>query len=430
MVNYSDFIYEPAEDSFLLLKCSLFEIENYSKKNEILKICEVGIGSAFVISSIYDKFPKNNYVGTDINSYAIKNAEEKYLCKNLNHDIKNNPNKNSKINSNNNLKFYLGNLLDPVIEKQDLILFNTPYLPLEDGDDFENLTIKDKAIYGGKKGYEVICDFILQINDKLENDGFVLMLFSSLSNCDYICDFLKKNLFEFEIVGKESHFFEELVVLKISKSEVLKELSNINSLSNIRYLASGKHSIVLEGNYLEKTRNEQNLNEKNFKKVIIKVGKFDDIQIEEIYLRKLENYDFAPKMYFSSKNFVVREKVEADLIGDYISKSEIRDDIIKVFDNILEVCFTLDKINLNKSEMTNPYKHIYVTEGLSIKFIDFERMNVSLNPKNTRQFLEYIKRHSPILKEKGIIVNSDKIMEIAKDLKDNRRKVLFNELIN
>ena len=68
-------------------------------------------------------------------------------------------------------------------------------------------------------------------------------------------------------------------------------------------------------------------------------------------------------------------------------------------------------------------------KDLSVKFIDFERMHVSLNPKNTRQFLEYLKRNSPRLIEKGIIIDSGKILHVGIELKSHRRRVYLGELV-
>ena len=65
-----DKFYNPQEDSYLLLDESIKYLKN--KKNKDLKICEVGVGSGFVISNISKEFPKNLFFGCDINKEAIK----------------------------------------------------------------------------------------------------------------------------------------------------------------------------------------------------------------------------------------------------------------------------------------------------------------------------------------------------------------------
>ena len=159
----SDF-YEPCEDSELLLRNAINVIEKMQNK-ENLKICEVGVGSGYVISNIAKKFKKKHeYFGCDINVEAIVSTLSMFK------EIK------QKIN------FKECDLLESFDEEFDLILFNTPYLPLEEGEKYEDLNLIDKAIYGGKNGYEIIEKFILQVGKNLQFNSKVVMVFSSLSN--------------------------------------------------------------------------------------------------------------------------------------------------------------------------------------------------------------------------------------------------------
>jgi len=398
MTNYFDYIYEPENDSKLLLDTAIKLIEE-----KHTNICEVGIGSGFVIEGVKkhfnDKKVVKNYFGTDINSYATQYVKSR----------------------NSDIEILEGNLLEPINVKQDVILFNTPYLPCEDGESLEDLEIKDRAIYGGKKGYEVIEEFLYQINDKLEDEGFVLMLFSSLSHKKYIEDVLDKNLFEYKLVAERREFFEELYIFKISKSEMLKRINKISdgNLKSVKYFSKGKHSIILEG--LVDGGDE----------VIIKIGDFKDLQIEAIYLKQLQEYGFVPKIYFiDDKNeFIIMEKLVGQTIKEFLDDENDREKIIKVLDKILKVCQKLDELELNKFELTNPYKHIFVDNDLNIKFIDFERTIKSLNPKNTRQILQYFRRNQNLLLSKGIELDSEKVMEIAKRLKEERVEFGIKNLI-
>lgn len=145
-------VYGVEDDSRLLLKCVLGSaserfggsfnrsfgksFDGSLSECKDLDICEVGVGSGFVISNLAKLYPKNNYFGSDINSSAIDlTLSEFNLIDEVSIDLRE------------------GNLLD-VFDKDkkfDLIFFNTPYLPCEDGESFEDLSLKDKAIYGGKK---------------------------------------------------------------------------------------------------------------------------------------------------------------------------------------------------------------------------------------------------------------------------------------
>lgn len=392
----SDFenIYEPAEDSFILSEISIEEIKKLKKHN--LDILEVGVGSGYSILNIAKEYPKNNFYGSDINKFAIDYTHKQFRKNKQKITLKNSP------------------LITGFKKNFDIILFNTPYLPCENGDNYQDLTIKDKAIYGGDKGYEVIEEFIYQINDKLKYDGFVLMVFSSYSNLKYIEDVLKNNFFEFEIVKQELHFFEKLYCMKIKKSKILKQLSK-KDLREIKSFSHGKHSKVLEAK----------LNKKN---VIVKIGEEQYIQKEKIYLQKLQKSGFVPKLYFYEKNFVVMEKLQKEVISDFLANSS-KKDTLKVMQNLLDICYKLDKSNIQKFELTNPRKHIFVDKKLNCKFIDFERSIISFTPKNTTQILEYLKRNSNILKNKGIKLSKDKIFEISKKYKKDNFVIKVEDLI-
>lgn len=379
--------YEPCEDSELLLRNSINVIEKMQDKEE-LKICEVGVGSGYVISNIAKKFKKKHeYFGCDINSDAIEETKNKF--KEIKHKI----------------ILKESNLLESFDEEFDLILFNTPYLPCEEGEKYENLKLIDKAIYGGEKGYEVIEKFILEVGKNLQFNSKVVMILSSLSNLDYIRDILKRNFYSFEILEKEEVFFEELICLKFWRDEFYYNALE-KGVIDLKYLSSGKHSVVYQGKY-------------KLKSVVIKVGKEQDLDIEKMYLEKLQKEKFVPRFYFSGKGYVVREKVEGELIGDFLNRAKTKE-IELVLNKILEVTCKMDTLGVNKKEMTNPYKHIYIINkngDYEIKMIDYERCIFTEKPKNTTQFLQYLRKNIELLKSKKIVLSEEKIFEVSKGLR-------------
>jgi len=308
------------------------------------------------------------------------------------------------------LKLEQKSLLTPFTCKFDLILFNTPYLPCEKGENYSDLTFKDKAIYGGKQGYEVIEEFIYQIGDKLKENGTVLMIFSSFSNLEYIQNILNLNLFKYEILKEENIQFEKLYCLKITKSEMLKTLEK-QELTNIKYLTKGKHSKVMQAKY------------KN-KKVVIKIGLEKDIQIETLFLTKLKKENFTPEIISHKKEFVVMEMLEGETIKQFLeNKKSTKQDIETVLNKCLEITQRLDELKINKQELTNPHKHIFINKKnktINVKFIDFERSLYTNKPKNTTQFLSYIRKQIPLLKDKEINIDLEKLTQIAKQHKTNK----------
>ncbi|MCA9496167.1 MAG: methyltransferase domain-containing protein [Nanoarchaeota archaeon] len=394
-------VYEAEDDSKLLLDCVLKDFSDIVDAD----VCEVGVGSGFVIFNFAKECLKkgnyNNYFGCDINLDAINSTLDKF----------------EKIEGKFNLDLRQGNLLDVFAKdkkKFDLIFFNTPYLPCEDGENYDDLSLKDKAIYGGKKGYEIIVEFILQIDLYLKDFGVVLILVSSLSNLDYIKEVLMKNSFSFEIVSKQGQFFEELFVLRIWKSHVFKLLEK-KEVKNLVYFAHGKHSIVLSGMY-------------KGKRVVVKHASKKYIGRELLYFDKLDGEDFLPKIYFRGEDYIVMEKFEGKRIDKFLLEAGV-DDTLKVLKLILDICFRLDKLGINKTEMCNPYKHIFVEEDLKIKMIDYERCLFGDFPKNATQFLQYLKKNTSLLRKKGIELDYEKIHEMGKRYSKNREVFDLKEII-
>lgn len=387
-------IYEPQEDSFMFLYFLQSFFKNQSKE---LKICEVGVGSGYLISNIAGNFSNFKYYGSDINEFAVKITKQKLKEKNILGKIE------------------LGNLFEKFNDlKFDVIFFNTPYLPLEDKEKLEDLEILDRAIYGGKKGYETIFEFIDKLNDKLENSGIAFILFSSYSHLDKICNKLDLNNFKFKIEVKKDFFFESLYILRIEKNDILKQLSSFN-LENISYLTSGKHSKVYLADYKDK-------------QVIIKYAQKNVIQKEKLFLDKLSKKKYIPKIYFSDENFIVLEKING-FIPKEVFINLPKSDILFFLNSCLEICFDLDQELIQKFELTNPYKHIFYLDNLEVKFIDFERSIFSENPKNTRQFLQFILRNQRLLEKKEILLNTKKIREYQILLKTKKIKIDIYDLI-
>ncbi len=394
-------IYEEAEDTFMLYENTLNIIKKINKQNQKkLQICEIGIGNAYTLTNIANKYPSFSYHACDINIFAVNHAKKEF----------------EKINILATIKHC--NLFDKIKKQEyDIVLFNTPYLPLENNEKYDELEIIDKAIYGGKHGNEITLEFIKQLSEYLCNQGVAIIIVSSLSHIEEIENKLKDNLYNSEIIDKkEMGMFETLYCLKIEKNIIHKKISK-TKIKNMKFLAKGKHSIVLEGNW-------------DNKKAIIKTGKEKDIEIEYIYLEKLKNENFSPQIYFKDNNFVIREKIEGTIIKDFLLNEQSPKKIINIIDKILSICQKLDELGINKNEMTNPYKHIYITKNNSVKMIDYERCIFTPKPKNTTQFLQYIRRNINILQTKNIEIDENKLLELAEKHKKQNCKIKITDIIS
>jgi release factor glutamine methyltransferase len=189
IINTDDNVYVPAEDSYLL--ADNLEIE---KGQSVL---EIGTGSGVV--AMYASRLTDRITVTDINFDACELAR-----------------KNFEENNIENIEILFGNLFEPVKNRKfDVILFNTPYLPTEEGEVLED-TI-NYAFDGGLNGRKVIDMFLNEVGNHLNEGGTVQLIQSSLSGNDETLTRLDELGFIAEIKASEHFFFEDITLINAYK---------------------------------------------------------------------------------------------------------------------------------------------------------------------------------------------------------------------
>lgn len=176
-------IYQPAEDSYLLLRILEKEIPNLLNENQNLKFLEIGSGSGILLETAEKlKIKKSHIFAVDINQEAVTH------CKSLGFNC---------------LYSYL---FENVEGKFDIIIFNPPYLPKNS----EEPKDSQLATTGGKQGSEIINKFLKQAKNYLEDNGKIFLLTSSLTKDVNWQNYHKK------LLGKEKLFMEEIEVWELT----------------------------------------------------------------------------------------------------------------------------------------------------------------------------------------------------------------------
>ncbi|HLC50716.1 MAG TPA: HemK2/MTQ2 family protein methyltransferase [Candidatus Nanoarchaeia archaeon] len=377
--------YDPQEDSTML--------EKHARLLAKGKVLDVGTGSGIQAIAAAQSSRVDSVLAIDVQKGVIN-----YCKKNI---------------TNRKIKFAHSDLFKNVKGTFDTIIFNPPYLPQE-------LKIRDKELEGGKKGYEVIEEFLGNVNNYLNADGLILMVFSSLTNKEKINEFIKNSLLEFEELEKMHIFFEDLFVYKIKKSEMLKKFEKIG-IENARYFAKGHRGLLFRAEYKKKD-------------IVIKAKNpqshaFGRIENEISWLKRLNKVKIGPKLLYSSDEFFFYEYIGGDFIVDYAEKSP-KQNIKKMLKNVFMQMHKMDKIKVDKEEMHHPVKHVIVSKNIPF-LIDFERARYSQNPKNVTQFCQFLisTKFNSLLSKKGIKVEKSKLMELAKIYKtrqtnDNLKNII------
>lgn len=399
-------IYFPAEDSHLL--------EKQVQIHAFGRVLDLGTGSGIQALAALSNHDVGEVVAVDIDEEAVNQLKDKIKSQRLR--------KISVIKS---------NLFENVEGKFNTIIFNPPYLPQ---DKVAKEIIEDKTIYGGKKGWELSERFFKEVSRHLAADGLILFLFSSLTNKDKIDKLIQDNLLQYKLLDQQKLAFEELYVYEITKTPVLRKLES-KGLEEITFLAKGKRGVIYtaisDKSKLVKTHLPS---KRNWIKVAIKIKKEDSkaknsITNEINWLKVLNQKDIGPKLLFYEENFLVYEFVDGMFILDYIQTNS-KFSIVTILKSVLEQCYILDNLRINKQEMHHPLKHIIVTKENKPILIDFERASKSMKAKNVTQFIEFICRSEQELLAKGLKVDKQKFQFLAQRYKDQPRWGIIEEVLS
>ncbi len=176
--------YESREDTFLLLE-ALAELSLQG-----LRVLEIGTGSG--ILATYCARRGAEVTASDIDADAIR------VLRLVSDQL------------GTQLKLVVSDVFSKIDGRFDLILFNPPYLP--------SGRIEDPTVDGGKKGMRLISRFLNQLPQHLVENGFAVLLVSSLNKPEHLTD-LYPGL-SFEMIRQRPLFFERLDVLKVSPKRV------------------------------------------------------------------------------------------------------------------------------------------------------------------------------------------------------------------
>ncbi|EGV61362.1 S-adenosylmethionine-dependent methyltransferase [Yamadazyma tenuis] len=205
-----DNVYEPSEDSFLLLDC--FEDENtfLSQKFGIGSpiITEIGTGSGIVTSFLMKNIlPNGFYVATDVNPHACVSS--------INTIRLNNPD-SAKIDV---CQMSLTTAILP--HTIDILIFNPPYVPAEEVPEipqqYRDSRWLDLALLGGSDGMEVTWQLLDSLDSIISETGLAYILFCARNKPDLVKLEMEKRMWVVDKIIERKAGWEVLSVLRFMK---------------------------------------------------------------------------------------------------------------------------------------------------------------------------------------------------------------------
>lgn len=200
-------IYEPAEDTFLLLDA--LEDDIAYLENLQPRIClEIGAGSGVIISALAKRFPESLCLATDINMHACR-ATMRTAARN-----------GAKVDS------VHGNLVDTLRPHSvDVLLFNPPYVVTTDQElqqpVYSETVTNRNLVYswaGGLDGRRVTDAILEKIDAVLAPNGVFYLLLLQENKPDDVITRLKQLQFTSEKFKERRIPGEYLYILKITRT--------------------------------------------------------------------------------------------------------------------------------------------------------------------------------------------------------------------
>ncbi|HOO53666.1 MAG TPA: class I SAM-dependent methyltransferase [Methanothrix sp.] len=180
-----DEVYEPAEDTHLLLRVALEEVGPDDR------ILEMGCGRGMISKRLAPL--AQSVLATDVNPSAVRILRRA------------------------GIDAVQADLFCGLRSDFDLVLFNPPYLPTAEDEVLKGWL--NFAFDGGETGRDTINRFLEMLKDHLDPErGRALLLISSLSGPYEVAEKAREEGLSVEVIAREKYFFEELFVLRLTLS--------------------------------------------------------------------------------------------------------------------------------------------------------------------------------------------------------------------
>lgn len=186
------------------------------------------------------------------------------------------------------------------------------------------------------------------------------------------------------------------------------------TFTHLQFLAKGKRGIIHTAFF--------NNTKVAIKKKLPESKAVGRIKNEATWLKELNKHNIGPILVKTGKDYFAYKFVEGPFLPEYLDHCT-KTQAINILKTVLEQCFKLDRLKIDKEEMHRPYKHIIIQNNKPV-MIDFERTHKTDKPKNVTQFCQYlctdIIRNK--LKKLGIKYQINTVRSLAKQYKSTYKR--------
>ena len=175
----------------------------------------------------------------------------------------------------------------------------------------------------------------------------------------------------------------------------------------------------------------------NGERVAVKIRRVDadraDLLHEACMLSKANYVNVAPRLMTASKNFLLMQLIDGDLLPNWLKTNKDAAAVKQVLGEVLEQCFRLDQVGLDHGELSKAPKHLIVDKTKKPFIVDFETASTERKVANVTAVCQYLfagnSTASKILAEIFGERNRLKLIDALKAYKKNRTRSNFEGLL-
>ena len=148
----------PRQETELLVDTAIGQAKSLDKSE--ISIVDVGTGSGAIAVSLALNIPTSSVIAVDISESALTIADDNRRAHGLYSRV----------------KLRRGSLLEPIVEKIDILVSNPPYIRSDKLTSLQEEVLQEPmvALDGGYDGLELIKKLLFQAVDKMSNPGVIL----------------------------------------------------------------------------------------------------------------------------------------------------------------------------------------------------------------------------------------------------------------
>ena len=171
-------------------------------------------------------------------------------------------------------------------------------------------------------------------------------------------------------------------------------------------------------------------------KAALKVRRVDanrsGMQREAEMLKKANSAGVGPRLLGVSKNFLLMQFVDGDLLPKWLEKHRGKARIRKVLRHVLDQCWRLDNAGLDHGELSHAPKHIIIDEKDEPFIVDFETASVNRKPSNVTCICQFLFISGAVAEEVAVEFGGKDekvIIDALRNYKNDRTRENFGNVL-